>query len=86
MEAGPFCGRRKALDRQKLYMSSSLDLEDEPVAAGCANATTIAADDFPSGLPYAVSKKTLSSTGQRITGTRVIGGYPQKMGSVPLSR
>jgi hypothetical protein len=38
-------------------MSSSLDLEDEPVAAGCANATTIGADDFPSGLPHAVSKK-----------------------------
>jgi hypothetical protein len=37
-------------------MSSLLDLEDELVAAGCANATTIAADDFPSGLPHAVSK------------------------------
>ena len=28
----------------------------------------------------------LSSTGQRITGTRVTGGYPQKMGSARLSR
>jgi hypothetical protein len=34
----------------------------------------------------AVSNMVLSSTGQRITETRVIGGYPQKMGSVPLSR
>ena len=28
----------------------------------------------------------LSSTGQRITGMRIVGRYPQKIGSAPLSR
>ena len=33
-----------------------------------------------------VSLLNLSSTGQRFTGTRVVGRYPQKIGSAPLSR
>jgi hypothetical protein len=38
------------------------------------------------GLSPDNSKAVLSSTGERITGTRIVGRYPQKIGSAPLSR